>query len=93
MAYLITHFWPGATMEQYNATIAVVHPPGGLPEGQVYHAAGAADGGVLIAAVWESKEHFDRFLNDKLLASMPIEGGFSGQPQERTAEIGNLLTA
>ena len=93
MAYLITHFWPGATMEQYNATIAVVHPPGGLPEGQVYHAAGPVDGGVLIAAVWESKEHFDRFLNDKLLASMPIEGGFSGQPEERAAEIGNLMTA
>ena len=93
MSYLITHFWPGATMDQYEATIAVVHPPGGLPDGQTYHAAGPADGGVLIAAVWESKEHFDRFLNDKLLASMPIEGGFSGQPQERTAEIGNLLTA
>lgn len=29
MAYLITHFWPGATEEQYEATLAVVHPPGG----------------------------------------------------------------
>ena len=93
MAYLITHFWPRATMEQYNATIAVVHPPGGLPEGQIYHAAGTADGGVLIAAVWESKEQYDRFLKDELLGSMPIEGGFSGQPQERAAEIGNLVTA
>ena len=40
MAYLITHFWPGATEAQYRATVAVVHPPGGLPEGQLYHAAG-----------------------------------------------------
>ena len=93
MAYLLSHFWPGATEDQYRATIAVVHPPGGLPEGQTYHAAGSTDGGFLIAAVWESKEHADRFVQDKLLPSMPVEGGFSGQPEERTAEIVNLLTA
>jgi hypothetical protein len=93
VAYLIAHFWPGATMAQYDATVAVVHPPGGLPEGRVYHAAGTADGGVLISAVWESKNHFDRFLRDELLASMPIDGGFTGQPDERSAEVANLLTA
>jgi hypothetical protein len=41
--------------------------------------------------VSESKAHFDRFLKDTLLASMPIQGGFSDQPQERTAGIGNLV--
>jgi hypothetical protein len=40
-----------------------------------------------------SKEHFDRVLNDKLPASMPIGGGLSGQPQEQTAGIGHLLIA
>ena len=35
MAYLLTHFWPGGTEDQYNATIAVVHPPGGLPEDRI----------------------------------------------------------
>jgi hypothetical protein len=93
MAYLITHFWPGATEDQYNATVAVVHPAGGLPEGQIYHAAGPTDGGILIAAVWDSKEQADRFVREKLLASMPIAGGFSGGPEERTAEVSTLLTA
>jgi len=92
MAYLITHFWPGATVEQYNATVAVVHPPGGLPEGQTYHAAGPTEGGILIAAVWDSKEHADRFVSEKLIASMPIEGGVSGQPVERAAELVNVQT-
>jgi hypothetical protein len=91
MAYLITHFWPGATEDQYNATVAVVHPPGALPEGQTYHAAGPTDGGFLIAAVWDSKERAERFVREKLIASMPIEGGFEGQPDERAAEITNLL--
>ena len=87
MAYLLTHFWPGATMAEYEASIAAVHPTGGLPEGQTYHAAGPTDGGILIAAAWESKEQSDRFVQDTLLPSMPIEGGFSGQPEERGAEI------
>jgi hypothetical protein len=93
MAYLITHFWPGASEDQYRATVAKVHPPEGLPEGQLYHAAGPSEGGILIAAVWDSKERYESFLHDKLIASMPIAGGFSGQPQERATEIVNLQTA
>ena len=26
MAYLITHFWPGPTVDEYNATVAAIHP-------------------------------------------------------------------
>jgi hypothetical protein len=52
-------------MDQYNATAAVMHNP--WPEGQLYHAARPADGGVLIAAVWETKDHFDRFLRDSIM--------------------------
>jgi hypothetical protein len=92
VAYLLTHFWPGATEEQYRATIAVVHPPNGLPDGQRYHAAGPTEGGFLIAAVWDSKDSSDRFVRDTLLASMPVEGGFQGEPEERAAEIANLET-
>jgi len=44
MSYLLTHFWPDGTIEQYRRTVAVVHPDGGLPPGQVYHAAGETDG-------------------------------------------------
>lgn len=92
MAYLLTHFWPGATEEQYRTTIAAVHPPGGLPDGQLYHAAGPTEGGILIAAVWDSKESSDRFVHEVLLPSMPVDGGFDGQPEERAAEVANLET-
>jgi hypothetical protein len=93
MAFLMTHFWPGATMDQYRASVAVVHPAGGLPDGQVYHAAGTTEGGVLITAVWDSKESADRFMSEVLIPSMPVEGGFEGQPEERVAEVENLQTA
>ncbi len=92
MAYLMTHFWPGGTEDQYRASLAVAHPSGGLPEGQLYHAAGPTDGGVLIAAVWDSKESADRFMSETLLPAMPVEGGFAGQPEERVAEVMNLQT-
>lgn len=93
MTYLLTHFWPGGTEEQYRASVAAVHPPTGLPEGQTYHVAGPTEGGFLIVAVWDSKERSDRFVNETLLAKMPIEGGLEGPPQERGAEIANVVTA
>jgi hypothetical protein len=93
MSYLLTHFWPAGTEEQYEATVAAVHPPDGLPEGQRYHAAGPTDGGFLIAAVWDSKEHSDRFVSEELMAKGPVEGGLVGPPQERGAETVNIETA
>jgi hypothetical protein len=79
--------------EQYRATLAVVHPAHGLPRGQFYHAAGSTEGGILIAAVCDSKESVDRFLSKALMPSMPVEGGFTGHPEERVAEVSNLQTA
>jgi len=87
MTYLMTHFWPGGTEEQYRATIAVVHPDGGLPAGQLEHYAGPSDGGFLISVVWDDKASADAFVSDVLMAAMPVDGGFEGRPEERTAEI------
>jgi hypothetical protein len=93
MAYLMVHFWPDVTEEQYRATVAKLHPPDGLPEGQTSHMAGPTDGGFLIAAVWDSKASADRFVTETLMPNMPVEGGFVGRPEERTAEVVNAVTA
>lgn len=87
MPYMLTHFWPGGTEEQYHATAAVVHPPQGLPEGQLHHAAGPTDGGFLVAVVYDDKETADRFMQDTLIPAMPVEGGLVGPPEERSAEL------
>ena len=92
MAYAITHLLPGATEEQYREEIAAVHPAGGLPKGQVYHAAGNTDGGVLIVAIWDSKESCDRFVADVLMPNVGKPGGLEGKPEERTAETFNVVT-
>jgi hypothetical protein len=53
---------------------------------------GGTQGGFLIAAVWDSKVSADRFVSETLMASMPLQGGFEGQPEERTAEVSSLVT-
>ena len=62
MAYGVVHQFPGATKEQYEASIAAVHPSdGGLPEGQIFHAAGPSAEGWTIVAVHDSQESWERF--------------------------------
>lgn len=95
MAYLLTHFWPGASEEQYRATLAAVHPDGGrsLPAGQTYHAAAKVDGGIVIVAMWDSKDSADRFVSEVLMAAMPVQGGVEGQPEAREGEVVNEVSA
>ena len=76
MAYLLNHFWPGGTVDQYRAMLKQVHPSAGLPEGQTYHVAGPTDGGFLVTAVWDSRESCERFVQGTLMAKRPGRGAF-----------------
>ena len=90
MAYAIVHHFPGGTKEQYEASIAAVHPgEGRLPEGQTFHAAGPSDGGWTILAVHDSKESWERFRDGILLPKMQqgITGGFTTPPQETAIDV------
>jgi len=89
MAYLLTHFWPGGTEEQYRTTLAAVTDAAGGSRPEKLHAAGPTDDGFLIAAVYGSKEDGDRFVNEVIMPLMPIDGGLVGPPQARGAEIVN----
>ena len=93
MAFGIIHFFPGGTKENYEASIAAVHPAGGLPDGQVFHAAGASAGGWTIMAVHESKQSWEKFRDDVLMPRMQagIQGGFASPPQETEIDVSTLL--
>jgi predicted dienelactone hydrolase len=87
------HHFPVGTKQQYEASIAALHPSdGSLPEGQVFHAAGPSVGGWTIMAVHDSKESWERFRDDILMPRMQqgIEGGFSSPPQETAIDVVNL---
>ncbi len=96
MAYGIVHFFPGGTKDQYEASIAAVHPARDvLPKGQLFHAAGASPGGWTIIAVHDSKESWERFRDGTLMPAMGkgIPGGFGSPPQETGFEVVNLVKA
>jgi hypothetical protein len=94
MAYGIVHHFPGGTKEQYEASLAAVHPTrDSLPAGQIFHAAGASAGGWTIVAVHESKESWEQFRDGILMPRMQagIEGGFASPPQETEIDVSTLL--
>lgn len=96
MAYGVVHHFPGGSREQYEASIAAVHPAdGGLPEGQTFHAAGPTDDGWVIIAVHESQESWERFRDETLLPTMGAgnDGGFPTPPQETGFPVHNQQTA
>jgi hypothetical protein len=93
MAYGIVHHFPGGTKEQYEASIAAVHPSrSSLPKGQLTHAAGPSAGGWTIVVVYDSRENWERFRDGILMPKMKqgIKGGFATPPQETSFEVYNL---
>ena len=96
MAYGIVHKFAGGTKEQYEASIAAVHPEGGgLPEGQLYHVGGLSADGWTVMAVHDSRESWERFRDGTLRPRMAagIAGGFTAPPEETGFEIHNEVRA
>jgi hypothetical protein len=96
MAYGVIHHFAGGTKAQYEASVKEVHPAQGLPEGQIFHTAGASDGGWTVVAIHDSKESWERFRDGTLMPAMQkgIPGGFAAPPaSEITFETAVLHTA
>ncbi len=95
MAYGVIHKFAGGTKEQYDASIAAVHPAEGLPEGQLFHAAGPSAGGWMIVAVHDSQQSWERFRDGILMPRMAegIAGGFTSPPEETGFEVYHEMTA
>lgn len=94
MTFAIVHHFPGGTKEQYDVTLAAVHPSdGSLPDGQIFHAAGPSDGGWTIMAVHDTQTSWEQFrdtiLNPKIEAG--IEGGFAAPPTATEIDVYKLM--
>lgn len=96
MSYGVVHQFKGGTKDQYEASIAAVHPAdGSLPAGQLFHAAGPSADGWTIVALHETKESWEAFRDGILMPKMQegIPGGFAGPPQETVFEVVNEVKA
>jgi hypothetical protein len=96
MTYGVVHHFKGANQAQYEASIAAVHPADGrLPDGQLFHAAGASEDGWTIVAIHESRASWENFRDSILMPRLQrgIEGGFTSPPEGREFEIVNEVRA
>ena len=64
------------------------------PEGLILHTAGQSDQGWYVYDVWESQQHFQRFVESKLGPALKEigAGGGSGQPEPQFFPIETLVT-
>jgi hypothetical protein len=95
VAFGVVHHFPGGTREQYEASIAAVHPgEGRLPDGQTFHAAGPSAGGWTIMAVHDTKESWEQFRDEILNPRMQagIEGGFTTPPEETAIDLYKVIS-
>ena len=82
--------FPGGTKDQYEAARAQIWPPGGrMPEGMAHHIAGATDDGWVVVALWDSRESYERFRDDRLIPVLQGmgEAGLPSPPQTTTFEV------
>jgi hypothetical protein len=95
MAYGIVNRFDGGTKQNYDSTVAVVHPPEGLPAGQTNHFAGPDAGGWVVVAIWDSRESWETFRDDVLIPALQgdIEGAFSAPPEITEFEVDTAKTA
>ncbi len=90
MSYGIIHQFKGATREQYETSVAAIHPSDGtLPTGQLLHFAGPSADGWVVFAVHDSKESWESLRDSILMPRLQqgIEGGFTAPPEETVFEI------
>jgi hypothetical protein len=74
--------WAGVTAEQYEEARSRVGWETDVPDGSVLHVAGVDGDDLRVTDVWESPEHFQRFVDERLMPAVK-EIGIEGEPEVR----------
>lgn len=80
MAVVMRMSWPEASAEQYDQLKEVVGWEENPAEGGLFHVAFVDEGGFKVVDVWESSEHFQAFVDDRLMPGV-AQVGIDGEPQ------------
>ena len=70
MSVVVSAVSPGLNAETYEAVTSRVMPGDELPDGCELHIGGPVEQGWRVITVWESREAFDRFREEKLLPAI-----------------------
>ena len=94
MSVVVSSVAPGLTAEMYEAVSSKAMSGDQLPEGCQVHIAGPVDQGWRVITVWDSRETFDRFREEKLLPAIRELAGEDGPPEVKpeVKPVHRLLT-
>jgi len=94
MAIAVQLDFNGATLEQYDQTVAKMgFQPRGIGEpGGLFHWVTKTPNGIRVVDVWESKELFETFAQEKI-GPITASVGFTAPPEITFYEVHNYLTA
>lgn len=83
---LVNRFSEGAGAEVYDKVSGALDARGNPPEGMIFHSAGELEGIFQVFNIWESREHFDRFREERLMPAMKEAMGEEAVAQMPTAD-------
>jgi hypothetical protein len=83
--------WDGVGQEEYDAIHGSLGLDDNPAEGLLLHTAGPKPGGWRVFDVWESKEAFDSFVQDRLMPAVQ-QAGVQSEPQPQPYEVYNLYS-
>jgi hypothetical protein len=90
MAVAMLQDFPGETLERYDAVVRDLELGGVSAPGQLFHMAGATEGGLRVVDVWASEAAFQAFAAGKLMAVLARHG--IQPPQVQAWPIHQTLT-
>ncbi|MBV8545046.1 MAG: hypothetical protein JO093_22690 [Acidobacteria bacterium] len=85
MATVMAMHWPEVTKEQYEQVRQSVNWEGNVPDGAKFHTAWLGSDGFHVVDLWDSREQFDAFVQNRLAAGVAA-AGISSQPKVEFAE-------
>jgi hypothetical protein len=80
MAVAMFMQWAGVTADDYESLHGPVNWEGDTPAGLRFHLAAFDATGGRIVDIWDSEEHFNRFLTERLMPEIQRQGRMQGQP-------------
>lgn len=93
MAVAVQLDFPGATLKQYDQVIQKMgfRPGGAGSPGGLFHWVTKTDNGIRVTDVWESREQFERFSQEKI-RPLTAEVGLTSPPRVTFFQVHNYLT-
>ena len=84
--YMVSNFWPGATLEQFQAELAELEGKS-QPETQLMRSVAEVEGGLLIVSLWKGKSEYESWAESTLMPQIDIPGGMEGRPTQKIGPV------